>query len=102
VDDQRRSLRYDTLVATFIAVLAVGVAAYTACVQRQQVRAQVWPVLEYNTGNEPELRFGLANKGVGPALIKHVVVTVDGNPVSDWNAAMTALLGPASTPTRWT
>jgi hypothetical protein len=40
VDDQRRILRYDTLVATFIAVLAVGVSAYTAHVQRQQVRAQ--------------------------------------------------------------
>jgi hypothetical protein len=40
-------------------------------VQRQQVRAQVFPVLEFDTNNDPEMGFMLANKGVGPALIKN-------------------------------
>jgi hypothetical protein len=83
--------RYGAAIATFVAILAVAVSAYTAYVQRQQVRAQVWPILEYGTGNEPELRIWLANKGVGPALIRHVIVTVDGKPVPDWNAAMGSL-----------
>jgi hypothetical protein len=74
--------RYQTAVAPLIAVLAVAVSAYTAYLQRQQVRAQVWPVLEYGTGNEPELRLWLANKGVGPALIRHVMVTVDDKPAA--------------------
>ena len=85
--------RYATAIATLVAVLAVAVSAYTAYVQRQQVRAQVWPILEYGSGNEPELRLWLANKGVGPALIRHVVVTVDGGPAADWNAAMHLLFG---------
>lgn len=70
--------------------------------QRQQARAQVWPILEYASGNEPELRLWLANKGVGPALIRHVVVTVDGNPVADRNEAMCRLFGePVNKPGRY-
>jgi len=84
---------YGTAIATLVAVLAVAVSAYTAYVQRQQVRAQVWPILEYGSGNEPELRLWLANKGVGPALIRHVIVTVDGGPAADWAAAMLLLFG---------
>lgn len=88
-----RTGRYEALVATLIAVLAVAVSGYTAYIQRQQVRAQVWPILEYGSGNEPELRLWLANKGVGPALIRHAIVTVDGQPVADWNEAMHKLFG---------
>jgi hypothetical protein len=36
--------------------------------QRHQVRAAVWPILEFDTGNGP-IRFTLVNKGVGPAII---------------------------------
>jgi hypothetical protein len=90
---QRSSGRYETAVATLIALVAVGVSAYTAYVQRQQVRAQVWPILEFGSDNEPELRLWLANKGVGPALIRHVVLTVDGEPAVDWDAAMRHLFG---------
>ena len=88
------AFRPETMIATLIGALAVAVSAYTAYIQRQQVRAQVWPVLEYYTGNQPKLRLWVANKGVGPALIKHVVITVDGAPVRDWNEAMDRLLGP--------
>jgi hypothetical protein len=43
--------------------------------QRQQVRAPVWLILEFDASNGP-IKFTLANKGVGPAIIKHVVVKV--------------------------
>jgi hypothetical protein len=81
-------MRYEAAIATLIGVLALLVSAYTAYMQRQQVRAQVWPMLELQTGNRPTLRFMLANKGVGPALIRHVVITVDGKPVTDWDEAL--------------
>jgi hypothetical protein len=86
--------RYEAAVATGVAVLAVAVSAYTAYVQRQQVRAQVWPVLEINSGNEPELRLWIANKGVGPAVIRAVHVTLDGKPMRNWNDLLHALYGP--------
>ncbi len=86
--------RYDAIIATFVGVLALVVSAYTAHIQRQQVRAQVLPILEYGTSNSPSIRAMVANKGVGPALIGEVVVTVDGVVVADWDAALQRLLGP--------
>lgn len=86
--------RYEAYVATFIALLAVSVAGYTAYMQRQQVRAAVWPILEFDSSNSPDIHFTLSNKGVGPALIRHVVVKVDDQPVKNWREAMDKLLGP--------
>ena len=97
MSDSRRPFstsRYETLVATLIGLCALAVSAYTAYTQRQQMRAAVWPILEYSTSNEPFLRLSLANKGVGPAIIRQVVVRVDGEPVANWEAVLQKLLGP--------
>jgi hypothetical protein len=85
--------RYETFIATFIALLAVSVAGYTAYMQRQQVRAAVWPILEFDSSNGP-IRFTLANKGVGPAIIKHVTLKVDNQPVKNWAEVLEKILGP--------
>jgi hypothetical protein len=90
----RAASRYDAVIATLIGLLAVSVAAYTAYMQRQQVRAAVWPILEYQTGNAPDIHFTLANKGVGPAIIKNVIVKVDDQPVKNWAEVFEKLLGP--------
>ena len=52
-NETRAATRYETIIATFIALLAVGVAGYTAYMQRQQVRAAVWPILEFDSSNGP-------------------------------------------------
>jgi hypothetical protein len=62
--------------------------------QRQQVRAMVWPILEFISSNDPDIHFTLANKGVGPAIIRHVIVKVDGQPVINWAEALQKLVGP--------
>jgi hypothetical protein len=72
----------------------VCVAGYTAYMQRQQVRAAVWPILEFDSSNAPDIHFTLANKGVGPAIIRHVIVRVDGQPVKNWYEVFDKLLGP--------
>jgi hypothetical protein len=51
--ETRAASRYETVIATLIGLLAVSVAAYTAYMQRQQVRAAVWPILEFDSGNGP-------------------------------------------------
>jgi len=91
--ETRTANRYETFIATFIALLAVCVAGYTAYMQRQQVRAAVWPILEFDSSNGP-IRFTLANKGVGPAIIKHVILKVDGQPVRNWAEVLERILGP--------
>jgi len=90
----RGASRYDAIVATFVGFLALCVSGYTAYMQRQQVRAAVWPILEFDSGNAPDIHFTLANKGVGPALIRHVIVKVDGQPAKNWNEVLEKILGP--------
>jgi len=92
--ETRTASRYETFIATFIALLAVCVAGYTAYMQRQQVRAAVWPILEFDSSNGPDIHFTLSNKGVGPAIIRHVIVKVDDQPVKTWNALLDKLIGP--------
>jgi hypothetical protein len=92
--ETRRASRYDAVIATFVGVCALCVSAYTAHVQRQQVRAVVWPILQFDSSNAPDIHFTLANKGVGPAIIRHVIVRVDGQPVRNWKEALERILGP--------
>jgi hypothetical protein len=93
-EETRTASRYETFIATFIALVAVCVAGYTAYMQRQQVRAAVWPILEFDTSNGPDIHFTPSNKGVGPAIIRHVIVKVDEQPVKNWNALLDKLIGP--------
>lgn len=90
----RGVIRLETIIATFVGICALAVSGYTAYVQRQQVRATVWPILQFSTSNAPNVSFALDNKGVGPAIIRHVLVTVDGRPVQNWHEALQAMLGP--------
>src|SRR5207237_7756080 len=92
--ETRRASRYDAVIATLVGLCALCVSAYTAYVQRQQVRAAVWPILEFDSSNTPDIHFTLANKGVGPAIIRHVIVKVDGQPVRNWKEALERILGP--------
>jgi hypothetical protein len=92
--EMRRASRYEAVIATFVGLCALCVSAYTAYIQRQQVRAAVWPILEFDSSNAPDIHFNLANKGVGPVIIRHVIVKVDGQPVRNWKEALQKILGP--------
>jgi hypothetical protein len=91
---ERSASRIDAFVAALVAVLALGVSGYTAYLQRQQVRAQVWPYLSIGFNNSPRLELFIANKGVGPAIVERVRLTVDGKAYRDWDGLLEALLGP--------
>ena len=92
--ETRGASRYDAVIATLVGLCALCVSAYTAHVQRQQVRAAVWPILYFDSSNAPDIHFTLANKGVGPAIIRNVTVKVDDKPVKNWREALEILLGP--------
>jgi hypothetical protein len=89
----RSIIRYETVIATLVGSLALCVSGYTAYMQRQQVRAAVWPILEFDSSNGP-IQFTLANKGVGPAIMRQVIVKVDDQPVRNWQEVLDQLLGP--------
>ena len=91
--ETRGASRYDAVVATFVGFLALCVSGYTAYMQRQQVRAAVWPILEFDSSNGPDIHFTVSNKGVGPAIIRHVIVKVDNQPVKNWDEVLDKFLG---------
>jgi len=88
-----RARNWDALAAVLaagIGFLALLVSGYTAWIQRQQVRAQVWPYLL--VGNyDPEHVVGVLNKGVGPAIVGSIQVFVDGKPKRSWSQVFQAL-----------
>jgi hypothetical protein len=90
---QRRAIRWDAvaaIIAALVGLLALVVAGYTAYIQREQVSAQVWPYLiGGNSSGERELLW--ENKGVGPAIVSQVSVTVGGKPQRDWKSVMQAM-----------
>jgi hypothetical protein len=96
----RSASRYDAFIATFVGLCALCVSGYTAYMQRQQVRAMVWPILEFQSSNDPNIHLSLTNKGVGPAIIRDVTVKVDGQPVRDWVDALERMMGPGK-PSAW-
>ena len=96
--ETRGASRYDAVIATLVGFLALCVSGYTAYMQRQQVRAAVWPILEFYSSNAPDIHFTLANKGVGPAIIRHVMVKVDGQPVKNWYEVLDRLVGSGQHP----
>lgn len=88
-----RRHRWDTLgviIASLVGLLALVVSGYTAYIQRQQVRAQVWPRLIIG-GNGVERSLVAINKGVGPAIVRSAQVFVDGKPMPDWDHVMQAM-----------
>lgn len=81
------------IAALVVSVSAVVVGIYEASLQRAHDRAEVWPHVEISTfisGNGASV--GLQNNGIGPAVIKSIVVTVDGRPRRDWPDVVQALL----------
>lgn len=78
------------VIAACVGLLALVVSGYTAYLQRQQVRAQVWPFIE--AGNDDNEHALIAySKGVGPAIVHTMQITVDGKPQHDWNGVLDTL-----------
>lgn len=80
--------------ALIVSLTAVIVGIYEAELQRAHDRAEVWPHLEVGTYTSPKgVSIVLQNSGIGPAVVKAVVVTVDGKPMHDWDEALSTLFG---------
>ena len=92
-DRPQRKRGWDSMaavVASLIGFLALGVSGYTAYIQRQQVRAQVWPWLVAGN-NDLEHSIEVLNKGAGPAVVRNAQVFVDDKPQPNWDSVLDAL-----------
>lgn len=90
---ERRGIRWDAIaaiIAALVGLLALIVAGYTAFIEREQVRAQVWPYLEAGNDDGNQSIY-VYNKGVGPAIVKSAQIFIDGKPQTDWTHVLASL-----------
>jgi hypothetical protein len=80
--------------ALLVSTLATGATWWQSRVVQQQLSAQVWPYVSIDTTTASDsVRLALVNYGLGPALVRDAVLTVDGRPQHDMPAGVVRLLG---------
>lgn len=80
--------------ALLVSTLATGATWWQSRVVQQQLSAQVWPYVSIDTTTgRDSVRIALVNYGLGPALVRDAVLTVDGRPQHDLPAGIVKLLG---------
>jgi hypothetical protein len=78
-----------SLSALLISAIAVAASLYQLHMASSSISAQTWPYLTIGWGyGNDQTSLALDNDGLGPALIRDVVLTVDGHPQSDVVSAM--------------
>ena len=80
-------------VAFFVSAATLGVYLYQARMMRAQQHASVWPYLEAYFSKVDDYRIAVRNKGVGPAIVRKVEMSLDGKPLPDNAALVAAVLG---------
>ncbi len=80
-------------IAFFVSVTTLGVYLYQARMMRAQQHVSVWPFVESYYSNVEDYRIAVKNKGVGPAIIRKVEMSLDGKPLADNPALVEAVLG---------
>jgi hypothetical protein len=85
---------FAAMTSGLVGALALGTSTYNVYLQRQQVRASVWPHVTMDTAfaDDGAVSIMIRNRGVGPARLERVRVTVDGKLAEDWVDAMKLLL----------
>lgn len=100
-----RGLRFDLVIAIcalLISTLAAGAAWWQARVVAAQTRvlqeqlgAQVWPYVNTSAGFTVDtVQVDITNDGLGPAILRSVVASINGVSEPNFTAIMGALLGP--------
>jgi hypothetical protein len=93
-----RGVRLDLVIAVcalLVSSLATAASWWQTRVIQQQLSAQVWPYLEVDETIESDtVRVTLANNGLGPAIVRSIVVSVDGKAQTGTLDYLHAILGP--------
>ena len=87
-----------SVAGVIIAVVALYAALTESAAVREQTAAAVWPFVQLSTadsdtGEMAHFAISFTNTGVGPARMRSVRALIDGEPVTDWAAAVERLDG---------
>ncbi len=83
------------LAAGVVSISALAVSIYEAYLMREQQAASVLPIIDFWAAYNPDESYSLnlANKGLGPAFMRHIAVRVDGEEHKNWNSVTKAMTG---------
>jgi len=91
-----RAVRYDLVIAVcalLVSTLATGASIWQTRVVQKQLSAQVWPyVIVVETFSENEIKVELENYGLGPAVLRDVVLTNNGSVAHTMRGFLRSLL----------
>lgn len=83
--------------ALFVSVVSLGIGIYQGYLNARMVAAASWPYLTFSTSNiqdgQSVIRFLVQNGGVGPARIETFQIFVNGKPVANADALVSACCG---------
>jgi hypothetical protein len=95
-----RAIRLDLVIAVcalLISSLATAASWWQSHVVAQQLSAQVWPYLSFATTYDPGyVQVELVNDGLGPAIVRSSVLSIDGKPSPNAFAAFRQIFRPPS------
>jgi len=92
-----------SVAGALIAILALFATLRESNEVRRQTAAAVWPYIQvqmndFDLGDTAALSLSFTNTGVGPAKVRSLRMTLDGEPVPDWPGLLTRLDQPADSP----
>jgi hypothetical protein len=83
----RRGIRLDLIIAVcalLMSSLATAASWWQSRIIAEQLSSQVWPYLSFQTTYDPSyISLEIVNDGLGPAIVRSVVLTLDGKPYPD-------------------
>ncbi|NRA29983.1 MAG: hypothetical protein HRU11_06945 [Parvularculaceae bacterium] len=83
-----------SFLAVILSIAALLVSVIEANTTNRAAEAEVWPYVEIYGGYSGEgFYYRMQNKGVGPALLKSLVITLDGEPVDSAADMVADVLG---------
>ncbi len=87
-----------SVVGVVIAVLALYAALTESAAVRQQTAAAVWPFVQlmvenHDTGDTAGFSIAFTNAGVGPARMRGVHLSIDGNAIRNWSELVASVDG---------
>jgi len=92
-----RGVRIDLVIAVcalLVSSLATAASWWQTRVIQQQLSAQVWPYMNVSETVSPDsFKILFNNDGLGPAVLRSVLVEVDGKPVGGFVGLLHAVLG---------
>jgi hypothetical protein len=80
--------------AFFVSVCSLFIYVYQSKLMAEQQQVAVWPYVQWSTTNAESFDLQAENKGVGPALVRKVVMKYKGQVVAGNRGLVAAVLGP--------